>query len=143
MTTQKAAEELMEIIRAALHAKETKQINSTSRGEFPVLKYLACHENEKVTPSDIASDNEISSARVAALLSVLEEKTLIIREIDKKDRRKIIVKLTENGRRHLRRLKTEMEEKIVKVLESMGETDTQEFLRTFKLFIRTLKEVNQ
>ncbi|MDR0199297.1 MAG: MarR family winged helix-turn-helix transcriptional regulator [Streptococcaceae bacterium] len=143
MDFSKAASDLMQIVKQATKSEEVQHLNKVGRGEIPILVYLKHHETDDVTPSDLAEDGQISSARVATLLAGLEDHGLVKREIDKHDRRKIIVKLTGKGRTKLNQQREIMEGRVQKTLEAMGERDTQDFLRTFQKFLDTLKEVNE
>ena len=42
----------------------------------------------------------MSTARIASILKSLEEKECIVREVDKKDKRKILVKITDKGQKN-------------------------------------------
>ncbi len=50
-------------------------------------------------PSDIARYTTTSTARIATILNNLEDKKMITREISREDRRKILVGITDKGKK--------------------------------------------
>ncbi|MED9786883.1 MAG: transcriptional regulator, partial [Latilactobacillus curvatus] len=78
-----------------------------------------------------------STARVANILNNLEEKGMISREISREDRRKILVFLTDKGRKETKERRTRTITRISNVFEAMGEERTQQFIEAWALFIQT------
>jgi len=74
----------------------------------------------------------ISTARIAAALGSLESKGLITRRIDEKDRRRILVELTDAGREKEAEHAKGIMRVLVRMLENLGEADAIEFLRILK-----------
>ena len=70
-----------------------------------------------------------STARVAMALKSLETKGFIRRRIDKDDRRKVIVSITEEGRRLVLSERREMRDRMARILRELGEEDTREYIR--------------
>lgn len=108
-------------------------IGQGGKGEQFILGYLY-EKNSPVTPSEISDAMRISSARVSAALGALEKKGQIIREIDRNNRRNILVTITDSGRDRNRSNKLRMREFMITVLTEMGETDSAEFVRLIKRF---------
>ena len=96
-----------------------------------MLAYLAKHGGSAI-PSEISNEMGISTARVAAALNNLESKGLVSRRIDLRDRRRILVELTDAGRaleiRHAKAVMATM----VRMLQDLGEEDAKELLRILK-----------
>ena len=110
------------------------QIDMLHKGEIFVLGYLVMNR-ETTTPSELAQATHTSTARVAAILGNLEEKGQITREIDKDDRRKIQVTVTEAGRERAYAVWKKAREFLRDVFVQMGEEDTALFLRLFDRFL--------
>ena len=103
------------------------------KGELFVLQYLSSR-NAAVFPYELSAALQASTARVSALLGALEKKKQIERDIDKSNRRNILVNITDAGHE---RVKTEMriiKESIYLIFSEMGETETAEFLRLTQRF---------
>lgn len=74
-----------------------ERITRVSRGEIFVLKILLFN-NGTSTPTEISEVMKSTKGRISAILNSLEKKGFIGREIDKDNRRNIIVTLTDSGR---------------------------------------------
>ncbi|MCL2085183.1 MAG: MarR family winged helix-turn-helix transcriptional regulator, partial [Oscillospiraceae bacterium] len=71
----------------------------------------------------------VSSARVAAALNSLEQKGLITRQINKDDRRKILVGVTEHGKKMAEKHRQDVIGVAAKLLNLLGEHDAKEYVR--------------
>ena len=110
-----------------------ENINRINRGELFVLHFLSMQKVAMI-PSEISVALDASTARISALLGVLEKKEQIKRDIDINDRRSILVTLTEAG--HLR-VETEivkLKENMTHIFAEMGKKDAMEFIRLTKWF---------
>lgn len=108
--------------------RQQKSINESFKGEIFALLYLK-NKGEYILPSDISDEMEISTARVTAILNNLEDKKLIERKIDKKDRRKIQVKLTILGEEKANKHNEDVIQHIVDMFKLLGKEDSREFVR--------------
>ncbi|MDF2513522.1 MAG: MarR family transcriptional regulator [Herbinix sp.] len=105
-----------------------KKIDGVMRGETFVIIYIAQH-GRSVLPSEISSEMDISSARIAAALNSLEKKGLITRQIDASDRRRILVDLTPAGKEMAESHRQMALKTTARMLELLGEHDAKEFVR--------------
>ena len=108
-----------------------KRMNGFAHGGNYMLYYLY-KEGEAVLPNQISNEMGITSARTAAALKNLENKGLICREIDKNDRRQILVTLTDEGKKTAETQLGEFVKTSTHILESLGEDDAKEFIRIIK-----------
>ena len=115
-------------IQSLRRAGLLKNIAGALRGEVFVLQYIASH-NEEALPGEIGSDIGVSSARIAQTLNNMENKGWITRRIDRADRRKIIVKLTPEGRKAAGEHQRMIMEAVTNMLHLLGERDAEEFVR--------------
>ncbi len=116
-----------------------ENINRANKGELFVLQFLSMRKNA-VIPSELSIALNASTARISALLGNLEKKGQIVRDIDKSNRRNILVTITEEGRK---RAETEMKEiqgLMTRVFIDMGEEDTSEFIRLTSQFFELMKK---
>jgi DNA-binding MarR family transcriptional regulator len=86
----------------------------------------------RAIPSEISKEMGISTARIAAALGSLESKGLITRRIDERDRRRILVELTDAGRAQQNEHENMIMGMLERMLRNLGETDSLEFLRILK-----------
>ena len=115
------------------HRDSLETINKANKGELFVLHFLA-KEKREVLPSELSEALNSSTARISALLNVLEKKDQIHREIDVTNRRNILVTITPDGIQRVKDELTEMHNNMAKVFEEMGEEDTYEFIRLSRKF---------
>lgn len=111
------------------------------RGEESMLLFLyEKTQTEVITPSDLSDELNISTARVATSLNSLENKNYLTREIDKDDRRKIIINLTDEGKKKSIELKENHFVMFNQIISKLGEKDTEELLRIGKRLKTILEE---
>ena len=95
MSYDKETDELAECMKI-IFLGPIKNAEEILRGEVPVLCHIA--EKEQITPTELAHRFSLSTARIATILNRLEDKELIIRIHDNKDRRKVYIHLTDAGK---------------------------------------------
>jgi DNA-binding MarR family transcriptional regulator len=113
-------------------------LSGAYKGEAFVLKYLSAR-NCAVLPTEISQALQSSTARISAVLGALEKKGLIIREIDRGNRRNILVTLTDKGSEQAASQEQEMRSHMTRILGALGEADTRELVR----LIRRVSEISQ
>lgn len=105
-----------------------KRFDDSMHGETFAMSYIF-RQGGTVLPSDISSEMNISSARVAAMLNNLENKGLITREIDKSDRRRVLVELTQDGIEFAKNHNKTVVNYTIRTLKLLGEHDAKELVR--------------
>ena len=105
-----------------------KRFDVNMHGETFAMSYIF-RQGGTVLPSDISSEMNISSARVAVILNSLESKGLITRQIDISDRRRILVELTQDGQEFADVHNKAVVNYTVRILKSLGEHDAKELVR--------------
>ena len=108
-----------------------QKISKMPRGEVFVLNYLMTHQNQ-AHPAEISRSMVVSTARIAALLSRLEEKQYISRASDPSDNRQVIVTLLPQGLALIQRIRNEVIAAVVRMLERLGPEDAREYIRIQK-----------
>lgn len=122
------AQDFLEKMRVLSKARPQRKINRFMQGEIFVLNYIFCNEGI-AAPGAISDEMEISTARVAAALNSLENKGFITRRTDSRDRRKVLVELTEAGRLRCREYREMAIGDAAGMLCVLGERDAKEFVR--------------
>lgn len=124
----KLAGELLDNMVLANKSKALAKLSKITHGEMFVLEMIALHDG-KITPSDISKIAGTTPARVAAELKSLENKGFIRREIDVENRRKILVKITPNGKNNATKHRHEAMQIAVELLSQLGKDDAKEYVR--------------
>lgn len=127
------------MIRAkSLHTKYDKAQSKLEQGTAFALNYLYMQEKGR-HPKDISDSLGVSRARIAALLNHMEEQGLIRRDNDTEDNRRIIVTLTEHGRKKIQDMRKQVLFETAKMLEAIGPEDVQEYIRISEKILNTAK----
>ncbi|MCH4209493.1 MarR family winged helix-turn-helix transcriptional regulator [Bifidobacterium sp.] len=103
-----------------------KQYARYTSGEPFVLRHL--RKEGTATPSQLASALRSSSGRISAVLASLEKKGFITREVDAKDRRNILVSITETGLEQSIKDRDEARSAMCWIFTQMGERRTRDFV---------------
>ncbi len=135
----KLAEEFFQKSYQMKKNNHQQMLDESLQGEIFTLLYLKV-KNDYALPKEISEEMNISSARVASILNSLEEKALIKREIDKSDRRRILVTLTDLGKERALLHEEKVIGLIAKMLELLGEDDAKELLRITSRIVDLSKE---
>lgn len=72
--------------------------NDLSNGKLGVLMMLLHHQDEGIQPSDVAKKLGVTRGTITGLLHGLERSNLLRREAHKEDKRKQLLRLTDQGR---------------------------------------------
>lgn len=113
---------------------------SCSQGENGVLIYLGLVNNE-ISPSELSEKLNVSLPRIATVLTVLESKKLITKKVNENDKRKVIVAITDEGRKNVLERKEETIINLTKILENMTEEERSDYLRLSKRFIEIIQKL--
>ena len=111
-------------------------------GQFPFIMVLS-HE-EGITQEDLAAHLHIDKGTVARALRKLEDKKFIFREIDKKNRRRYLIYLTEKGRSvvpHIINIDNEWENSMCSKFSEEEYTNLFDILRV--LTVNSLENVDR
>jgi len=130
----------MEEMLSLRHGNAIDEMGRSGKGELFILKFL-CNKETAVLPSEISEAMHSSTARISAALNSLEKKGQIQREIDKTNRRNILVTITEEGRERSRISVCRMRDHMIGILTEMGEQDAVEFVRLAKRFFSIAHKV--
>lgn len=109
------------------------------KGELFVLNYLY-FRNKAMNPSELSKALGSTTARVSAILKVLEKKQEITREVDSNNRNHVWVTLTNVGRNRAENITKALDKTMTAVFQEMGEQDTVAFLRLTNRFLDTLQK---
>jgi DNA-binding MarR family transcriptional regulator len=111
-----------------------------SECEFLVVLYLNLSINpQSMTASELSGQLQITPAGVTHLLNPLEETGYIERLQDPNDRRVVLIGLTTKGKELARLFIAEAHEKLVGLVESLGQDDSRSLIRLMSATIEYLE----
>jgi len=128
MDYEKLAMEMFNNLQSLRKEAPQKNIDEALKGEAFVLNYIAKHK-EEVLPGEICDAMNVSTARIAQTLNSMEKKGWVTRQIASNDRRKILVKLTPEGKQIADNQYQIIIDITAKMLASLGEKDAKEYVR--------------
>jgi DNA-binding MarR family transcriptional regulator len=125
------AEEMFHSI--AKHAKSPfHQVpRDASHGEIGILACLA-RTGDGLSSGELGRLLQITTGRVATALKSLEKKGYIVRRHDPRDKRRVLVYITEPGREFAMAKRERALSEIEKTLQLLGEEDAKELVRIVK-----------
>ncbi len=139
MFYSESAASLMKLLARTRQNPDLKNVREISIGEKGILLYLVSRP-EGVPSGELSRALGIGSGGVANLLSVLDRKEYISRSISPKDRRIIIVSITEAGRKAITDLRCRIQTRLEDLLKALGEDDTRELIRIYERIVRISRD---
>lgn len=128
MIYKELANELFNTMKKIMHKPFQKKVEDITQGERRILGYLTS-EGDRLRAGELSEKLHFSTPRVASVLKSLEKKGFIERVQDPKDKRVVVVHITEAGKNFV----LEEHEKALMMLEELlkklGEKDTKELIR--------------
>ena len=105
-----------------------RKVDAQTRGLQIILHFLYRSTSE-VCAGDLSKEFHVSTARIAVALKNLSGKGLIETATSTLDGRKVVVKITEAGRKEVQKSIDEMVEYMKCLMHGIGEDDLKEYLR--------------
>ena len=106
--------------------------------QFHAIKYIEKHP--KTSVGELAEALMMSSGAIAQLIERLEEKKLVNREIDLKDKRIVHLALTKLGEIEVLEMKRMFMKKMSSMLSLISEDDLKEIVRIQEKLLENLKK---
>jgi len=141
MNFRDLANELFELIGKSGPLKNN-DVQEFPKGEIGILMYLYLKSNG-ISAGHLSKTLKISTARIAFALNNLERKKLIERKMDSSDKRKVVVYITENGKKKAKEKKEFVINKLTTALSKLGEKDALEFIRLITKIIEIKDEMEK
>lgn len=116
-----------------------RKMTEISQGEMAMLLQLI-HTDAPTTPTALSNCFHLSTARVTNILNSLERKRYVERTRDGKDRRKVIVRVTEAGKDYAAERYRDAINDLKGLLTDLSEEDAIEYLRLVKKISTLIQE---
>lgn len=142
MVTEKEIWEILEDFHSIKPVEFLQQIDITSMGISNLLCFLASSDRI-VSAGEISEHMNVSTARVAVLLKKMSEKNLIEKSQDPSDARRVMVSITDEGRKLLQEKRQEILLYSGAIVERFGKDRIMEFIETCKEIKEIVREVEE
>ena len=126
MNYEELAQEIMQKISIIHNIPEHRVLYSFNKGEMRLLFVLS---QGPLTPGEISSKLQISSALTAKLIRQLCFKGLVRRNLNIHDRRSFTISLTPKGESEVTEAYGQLSSQFVQLLKQLGEVDSFSILR--------------
>lgn len=120
--------EFMNVMSKAYYNKSIFFLSDFYQSETRIV-FMLLKSGGESTPGDISAELGFSTAHTASLLRSLEHKKYIDRLPAAKDKRRVIVTLTEEGKSFANEKYSELTAFFTKLSDAFGEKDMNEFIR--------------
>lgn len=128
MELQQLTEQMLLAVTSLNRSCIPQSVQEPLKGENFLLDYLSA-QNGCSTPGTLREVLGVSAPRTAAMLRALEEKGMLRRCADSHDRRRVVVQLTELGRRKAEQMHAALCAHVQHILKQLGEQDSRELIR--------------
>jgi DNA-binding MarR family transcriptional regulator len=132
-TTLDLAQKLFQLIRQLPRSKIWQCArNELTRSEYELLMLLVMHQGDggrTLAATEISDLLQITPSGVTHLINPLEEGGYLERLRDRADRRVVHIKLTEKGCETAESLLAEFQQRVVTLVEHLGEEDSRTLIR--------------
>lgn len=112
------------------------------QGELRILLYLDSSSESTITPSLLSDELNVARGTITASLNSLEKKGFIVRSISKEDKRRIIVTLTDEGKKLVQIRSKITVDYFSTLVGRLGEDNTEELIRLINLSINLMNNNN-
>lgn len=127
MDVENMTEMLFQQIKEGTSTPISELLDEFNCGEIGVLSTLAFDQNP-VTAGELSEKLNVTTARIARILTFLESKQYIRRKNDRTDHRKTFVTITKKGKELADSTKKEIMDKIVQVIREVGYDEIQTYI---------------
>ena len=138
----KEAENFLHAIRPLQKITMIQDLNLLSSGEMAALCYLYFQKNG-VNAGELTAKFQFGSSRTAAILNGLERKGYVTRQTDPLDGRRVLVYITEDGKKVATRRQKEAAGHLAEFLELLGPDDSRQLLEILYRAIEKKKSDGQ
>lgn len=134
MSEEHLGEELYNLLAELLNRKLNRTVLDSIRGEYGVLRYLL-YVQDKVSAGMLTGQLHVVPGRMTDILNSLESKGWIERHRDEEDRRRVVVCITEEGKKHAKKMRGYIRKEYQGMFKLLGQRDTEELIRLLKIVL--------
>lgn len=134
MAEEYLGEELYNLLAELLNRRLNRTVLDSIRGEYGVLRYLL-YVKDKVSAGVLTGQLHVVPGRMTDILNSLENKGWIERHRDEEDRRRVVVCITEEGKKQAKKMRGYIRKEYQGMFQLLGQKDTEELIRLLKVVL--------
>ncbi|MCM1158874.1 MAG: MarR family transcriptional regulator [Bacteroidales bacterium] len=127
-------EELYSLLAELLNRRMNRAVQDSIRGEYGTLRYLTYVQNG-VSAGILTQQLHVVPGRMTDILLSLERKGLIERRKCEKDKRRVLVYVTKEGKKAAKQKREAIKQEYAGLLKQLGRKDTEELIRLLKIVL--------
>jgi DNA-binding MarR family transcriptional regulator len=104
------------------------------------LLYYIKEHGEDLSGEKIKNELSVTKPAVSQMIASLEKKGFLTREINKENRRCIILSLTEKGTTFIEKTQEKTEKRLAEIISRFGENETRELITLINRFLSITEE---
>lgn len=118
---------------------ETEMVkNNISMAELTLMRTIrhnTLDSDRNNSISDIQKHLFTSTAAISKMLGILEKKGYINRDINKHNRRSLIITLTAKGKEFLDSLERQIDKNLINIISRVGKSEIEQLVKSINLFM--------
>lgn len=123
--------------------KSDEDHNMGHRDIMILYAIMKINDGDLVKMSDVSTHFHITPAAVSQVIKKFEKKKWIERVLLDNDRRSVYIKVSDDAKDRMHHCETNMKEKLLKFIDSLGEEDTKALIRILEKSILFSKEYKE
>ncbi|MDY0234989.1 MAG: MarR family transcriptional regulator [Gudongella sp.] len=140
MNKQDLKIELINSLEKIYYMEAFSQLVEFLQGELYLLRFLALHRDSEVNPSVLSEKLHMTRPRITATIAALKKKELVSTELDRKDRRRLKVKITKKGVDSIFEKQAIVDANFEEFINGIGEEDAKELIRIVNLAVKIMQK---
>lgn len=125
-------------ITRAIDLNSKKLSSEISLTAPQLVSLIAVYHHEALTLAEIAEQVHLSSSTMVGVIDRLEAKNLVVRERSKIDRRQVLIRITDEGRKMVKKSPLPLQEQLVKSLSKLPEVQQKNLAKALELLVKML-----
>lgn len=111
------------------------QLTDFLQGEHYILHYLSQNLDNEISPSTLSAKLHMTRPRVTAVINTLKKKNYVEAKQDEEDRRRLSVRITEEGLDFINSKQKNAIDYFQFFIESVGDENVKELIRIIELAV--------
>ena len=131
---------LAEALRRLYAIGELETLSHFWQGEPKILYHLYFRQNQEVNPSELSEALGVTRARITSILSSLRAKGMIHMHVSERDRRRMVVGLSDQGRAKVEQEYEQIEAHMQQLRNGLGNQKAEQLLSLLEQSVTLLED---